>query len=227
MSWAKKLPERKTMEGWIKLHRKVLKNPIYTHDPTAWRVFNHLLLLVDKKTGSRDCGRFQLSRDLNIKPTTIYQSLKRLEKAKMVDIKTNNKYSTISISNWYSYQGNGDTTNDNKVTTNRQQNDTKQELRIKNKEYNTYSDEIKKLTDGLWKLVEKNNPHITKKSTISDYKAMASITKKIPVREVAATIIFSQTDDFWKTNILSVSGFKKHFDKLYVKAKNSGKVITI
>jgi hypothetical protein len=136
-------------KGWIKLHRTVLDNKIYVHDPTAWRVFNHLLLLVDKGTGKRDCGRFQLARDLELKPTTVYQALQRLKKAKMVDIKTNNKYSTISILKWHYFQGNGDTPNDNKMTTDRQQNDTKQEVRIKNKEITNNNVEFfKSVLDG-------------------------------------------------------------------------------
>jgi hypothetical protein len=142
-------------KGWIKLHRTVLDNKIYVHDPTAWRVFVHLLLLVDKSSGTRDCGRHQLARDLEMKSTTVYQALLRLKKAKMVDIKSNNKYSTVSILKWHYFQGNGDTPNDNKMTTTRQQDDNKmtlnkkREVRIENKEYTNNSVEFfKSVSDG-------------------------------------------------------------------------------
>lgn len=121
------------MEGWIKLHRQCLDNEIFLHDPTAWRIFEYLLLIVDYKKGVRDCGRFQISQVLGIKPTTVYQALKRLEKVKMVDIKSNNKYSVISIVKWYDYQQPDDTSNDNRLTTDKQQSDNKMTL-IKNKE---------------------------------------------------------------------------------------------
>lgn len=126
--------------GWIKAHRKITKNYVYQHDPTAWRIFFHLLLTVDRKTGIRILGRNQLATELKgLKPTTIYQALKRLnDEHQMVDIKSDNKKSTISICKWEDYQVSIDNAVDNKMTTNRQQNDTilyKQEERSKKKEY--------------------------------------------------------------------------------------------
>ena len=103
---------------WIKSYRKTLDNEIYKHNPTAWRVFFHLLLLVNRKTGKRDIGRFQLARELGIKPTTAYYSLLKLKKAQMIDIKSNNRFSTIYICNWHKYQSNNNTPIDNKLTTN-------------------------------------------------------------------------------------------------------------
>jgi hypothetical protein len=125
-------------EGWIKLHRKILENNILK-DQTACIIFIWLLLKVDRKTGKKTVGRFWASEELGIKPTTFYQGLKRLEKKwKVLTQKTNNKFTEISLVNWYKYQSN-DNANDNAMTTNRQQNDTLQE--VKNKELRNKEEE--------------------------------------------------------------------------------------
>lgn len=123
-------------DGWVKLWRKSKDSEIFLQDPTAWRVFEYLLMSVDYSTGKYTSGRNRDAMYLRIKPTTFYQALKRLEKKWLsIDIKSNNKYSTISIVNWHKYQRPDDTSNDNKMTTNRQQNDTNQEIKkTRNKE---------------------------------------------------------------------------------------------
>lgn len=110
--------------GWIRLHRSSLNNPMFRRDKTAWLIFITLLLMVDKHSGKWSGGRFQLAIIMELKPTTIYQALQRLEKSKMVTLSSNNKYTTISICNWSKYQYLSDNADDNKMTTNRQQNDT-------------------------------------------------------------------------------------------------------
>jgi hypothetical protein len=116
--------------GWIKLHRKVLGNKIFNFDKTAWNIFEFLLL--DCDDGKWSGGRFQLAKLCGFKPTTTYRALQRLKNAKMVTLKSNNKYTDIYICNWNKYQLRDDSVNDNKVTTKCQQSDTL--YRIKNKE---------------------------------------------------------------------------------------------
>jgi hypothetical protein len=97
-------------DGWIKLHRQVLENNVRLYDDTAWKVFETLLLLVDRKTGSWSGGRYQLEKHCgNIKATTIYKAISRLKKAEMVTLDSNTRYSVISICKWSEYQGNGNT----------------------------------------------------------------------------------------------------------------------
>lgn len=121
-------------EGWVKLHRTTLDNPIWQKDPTAWRVFECLMLLCDRKTGKWSGGRFQLAELTGISSGTIYDALKRLEKAKMVTLKANTKYTDIYLCNWNEYQSNDNTNGqqqtNNKPTTNQHSNKNK-ELRIK------------------------------------------------------------------------------------------------
>ena len=114
--------------GWIKLHRKTLANGIL-RDQTAWVIFSWLLLKVDRKTGKKTVGRFWASGELGMKPTTFYQGLKRLEKKwKVLTLNADNEKTEVSLINWHKYQSN-DKANDNQMTTNRQRNDTLQEVK--------------------------------------------------------------------------------------------------
>ena len=119
-----------TSQGWVKLHRKLLDNRVLKYDHSAMLVFVTLLLLVRHNDGTYDTGRFRLAEIVGMKPSTVYKILKRLEKADMISLSSNSKYTLISISNWANYQGNGNST----VTARGQHGNTEQERRIKNKE---------------------------------------------------------------------------------------------
>lgn len=143
--------------GWVKLYRECLDHDMLANDNTAFIVFTKLLLRVKRNNGSYITGRFKLGELTNLKPTTAWRALKRLENDKMVTLSSDNKKTLIRICNWEKWQGNGDTSGDNKVTTKGQQSDTKQEVRIKKEEYNTnVLVETQKVYDLYCKLFEKN-----------------------------------------------------------------------
>lgn len=119
--------------GWIKSYRRILDHPLLDSDNSAFIVFIKLLHKVDKETGEWTTGRYRLSELTNLKPTTAYQALKRLQKAKMVTLASDNKKTLIHISNWRKYQQPNDSTADNKMTSNRHQTDTNTRIRIENK----------------------------------------------------------------------------------------------
>ena len=129
------------MNGWIKLHRRILDNDFLMHDPTAFIVFTKLLLLVNSATGNYSGGRINIGERVGIYPITLYKCLKRLEKHKMVTLSSNNRFTTIHICNWKEYQSFGNTSSNNPVTTGEQQDNTiirNKELR--NNIYTKYSD---------------------------------------------------------------------------------------
>jgi hypothetical protein len=123
---------------WIKVYRKIIDHDVF-RDESAFRVFMWILCSVDYKTGTMISGRFWGARILRIKDTTYYGILKRLEKKyDLLTLSSNNKNTVVSVKKWEKYQADNDNKTDNKtdnkLTTNRQQTDTNQELRIKNKE---------------------------------------------------------------------------------------------
>lgn len=129
------------MNGWIKLHRKIINNRFYISDPTAFRVFLHLLLTADEN-GNGSFGRFQLAQQIGCKDSAIYKAMRRLSSANMVTQTSNNRFTEFHICKWEDYQGFGNnqsnTKSNNKVTTKSQPSNNEvthyknKEIRIKN-----------------------------------------------------------------------------------------------
>ena len=130
------------MEGWIKLHRK-FKDWQWANDPKTSHVFIHILLNVNHKdgnwrgipvlAGSFITGRKALSHKTGLSEREIRTSLKRLKSTSELTIKTTNKYSIISITNWHIYQvsdqqdANKRPASDQQATTNKNDNNNKNE----------------------------------------------------------------------------------------------------
>lgn len=122
--------------GWIKLHRKILENPICKKGDYLLLWITLLLLANHKenkmiwnndiiviKEGQFITGRKQLSQQTGISETTIERILKYLENGHQIGQQKTTKYRLITIVNWKDYQT-SDTKADNKRTTNGQQTDT-------------------------------------------------------------------------------------------------------
>lgn len=121
------------MEGWIKLHRQLLKSAIFKNErllkvciwcllnasykQTETMVGNQLVIL---EKGQFIFGREEASKELGIKESTLYKDMKKLEKLNFCNIKSNNKYSIITIEKWEFYQDteeNENSENNNNGTT--------------------------------------------------------------------------------------------------------------
>lgn len=126
-------------QGWIKSYRKILDNQFLMTDNTAYIVFTKLLHLVNNKHGTFTTGRFALAERVNIKPTTLYKALIRLEDNRLVTLGSNNRFTVITICNWNKYQDSVTA----KVTSREQQSNNKVTLN-KNKEVR-----IKKLSTPI------------------------------------------------------------------------------
>jgi len=108
--------------GYIKLHRKLLKNPIcsrseYFHlwvvmllkanHSTGYKLYKNEKLIL--QPGQFTTGRKALSAETGISESQVYKILKYLEKEQQISLKSNNKFTLITILNWVPYQGNGTT----------------------------------------------------------------------------------------------------------------------
>lgn len=132
-------------QGWIKLHRKILENPIIkkANYLSLWiilllkanhkdnkMIWNNSFIVI--KEGQFITGREELARQSGIKPTTVERILKYLENGHQIEQQKTTKYRLITIVNWKEHQK-VDSTSDNKRTTNGQQTDTnKNEKKDKN-----------------------------------------------------------------------------------------------
>jgi len=147
------------MEGYIKLFRKSLNSAVF-HNSRLWQVWCYCLMRANYKTnkilfegkelilypGQFISGRFENSKDCSMKPSTFRDQLCKLKEMKLIDIKSDNKKSIITICNWGFYQGSknlsdtkSDIRSDNKPTSIRH--------RQTKKKYN--EDDFKLTFDGV------------------------------------------------------------------------------
>jgi len=127
-------------QSWIRLHRELLKNYVFQNEK-LWKVFTWCLLkatwkphevMVGRQKVKLEPGQFVFGRhvaaqELNMKPSTVWSYIKLLEFDRIIDIKPNNKFSLITVTNWELWQSdnkNPDNKLDNKQTADRQQMDT-------------------------------------------------------------------------------------------------------
>lgn len=124
------------MEGWIKLHRKIINNKIWSN-PVGLKVWlwcliraNHQLteVMVGLQTVKLECGQFIFGRllageELGMSPSTVRNWMSVLKQDSYLDIKTTNKFSVVSITKWKEYQS-LDSNLDSRVKTNEKQNNT-------------------------------------------------------------------------------------------------------
>lgn len=167
------------MEGWIKLHRKTLDNPIITKDSDYLAVWVYLLLntthkeydvlfkgkRVTLKKGQLLTGRKSISEKLKIDENKIQRILKTLENEHQIEQQSSNKNRLITIVSWDRYQqdeqqieqqmNNKRTTSEQQVNTNKNVKNIKNDKNDKNAI--TIGDSC---VDGLSKVIEFYNENI-------------------------------------------------------------------
>jgi hypothetical protein len=148
------------LQGYIKLYRKLLCNPIFKN-PYLLQLFIYCLLKANHaegkafygsdeitlKPGQFVTGRFELSAALGGNASSTYKRLKRLESLSILGLQSNNKNTLVTVLNWESYQvdkidldnevtADGQESN-RKVTTKGQQSNTnKNDKNVKNDKNN-------------------------------------------------------------------------------------------
>ena len=151
------------MSGWIKLHRKLIDNPIFDNAELlrVWiwcllkashKGYNQLVGLteVELKEGQFITGRFSGSKELRINPSTFYKYLKTLEKLKMIELNSNNKMTIVTIAKWAVYQLDEIESyqqNNNNVSTTYQQNNTNKNDKNDKNEKELYKDIVEYLNE--------------------------------------------------------------------------------
>lgn len=195
-----------TMEnGWIKLHRRILDNPI-SKKPQYLSLWIHLLLMANHKEakmmwngeilsiheGQFVTGRKELSLKTGIPETTIEDILNFLERQQQIRQQKTTKFRLITVINWEKYQI-SDTKSDNKPTTSRQQADTNKNVK-KNKNEKKNTPGVKEIMDMFYEI----NPSLNFGSPF-ERKACESMLAKWPlesVKAMVAQVIASQGERF-------------------------------
>jgi hypothetical protein len=102
------------MEGWVKLHRKIVSWGWFD-EPETLKAFLYMLVMANHKDtiyygeslkrGQFLTGRHSLCKELKLSEQTIRTILKRLEKTGEISIKSTNQNSVITICKYDIYQG--------------------------------------------------------------------------------------------------------------------------
>lgn len=245
-------------DGWIKLHRKIRDNAIF-NDPYLFRLWIICLTeatykkreqvvgrqMVQLEPGQFVTGRFQmeqlfnrgLSREQQKSGISIWRWLINLKNAGFIDIKSNNKYSVITVENWAFYQQdvaideqqNEQKMNNKRSTNEQQMNTNKKEKKVKNKDsrpkrekrvYDESSEAYilaKYLRDRIlrWKPNAKvpDESPVALASWADEMRKMMELDKR-DKRDISLVIKWATEDSFWQANILSASTLRKQYDKL-------------
>ena len=170
-------------ETWIKLYRKIMKSPIWENEK-ALKIWIWCLLkatheereqlvgqqIVKLKKGQFIFGRRKAAEELKMTESLCYKHMTLLRNLKMISIKSNNKFSVISIENWENYQATiskAKQQSNNRVTTKEQQSNTNKNVKNVNNVKNIYSDcseELKKALDDFVEMRKKIKSPLTEKA---------------------------------------------------------------
>ena len=134
------------MNGWIKLHRQLLDNPISTKPEWAWLWVVILLLAsheqktfvlgrkkITLENGQFVTGRLSLAEKSGLSPSSVERALKFFESEQQIGQQKTTKYRLITILKWNDYQK-LDSKLDSRGTATGQQRDTIKNLK-KDKNY--------------------------------------------------------------------------------------------
>jgi len=137
-------------QGWIKLHRKMLDNPVVWKDSDHLAVWIYLLLnathkdmdvlfknkRITLKPGQLITSRKSIAKKLDISESKVHRVLKMLEIEQQIEQQTSNKNRLITIVRWNEYQSCEQQieqqVNNNRTTSEQQVNTNKNIKNIKN-----------------------------------------------------------------------------------------------
>lgn len=226
------------MQGWIKLHRKLIANPFFS-DPFFLKLWVYCLLkashsdtkhlvgnnLVELKEGQFVTGRYALAKDFNegLKPSkrvsesTLWRMLSTLADAGMLKISKTTKFSIVTIVNWQEYQER-DQTDINKgkkpPSGKAKYPEGNQYLKMANYFYERVAAVAK--AEGLSHLIIKADMQ----KWADDFRKLVEIDK-VDKRLAKEVMDWVTQDSFWRTNVLSAKKLREKFGDLALKMKAS------
>lgn len=217
-----------TENGYVKIYRDILNNPVVCKDNDYFRVWLYLLLNASHKgysamfngkkielnAGQLITGRRSMAEKCNISESKAHRILKTFEIEHQIEQQTGNKNRLITILNWDKYQNSEQqieqqvninrTTNEQQVNTNKNVKNVKNDKNVKNIKEN-----IKRKAGGYEATINgyTQNPDLI--NAIYGFIEMRKAIKK-PLTDNALKLIFGKLNkladnDETKTEILNQS----------------------
>lgn len=134
------------MQGWVRLHRKLLQSAVFKSERPlkvwVWCLLraNHRRTRIlwngsekDLLPGQFITGRFEGARECHMKPSTFWYQLGLLRRLRNLDIQSDSRNSLVTVVNWLQYQPapeKSDSHIDNRLTASGQPVDTDKNLRM-------------------------------------------------------------------------------------------------
>ena len=207
-------------DGYVKLYRKTLDNPIIIKDNDYFRVWIQLLLManhsnrkvifgnqtIELKAGELITGRDELAKKCNITSSKVERILKRLKIEQQIEQQTCSKGRLITIQNWKQYQipeqQNEQQVNNERTTSEQRANTNKNDKNVKNdkrkykrkKNYGEFKNVLLS-DDEMKKLKDKFIDYELRIEKLSNYIA----SKGVKYKSHYATILSWARND--KTNV--------------------------
>ena len=199
--------------GWVKVHRKILENPLFKN-PKLFTLWVYLLLranhsdgkamignqVVPIKRGQFLTGRKKLSEALDIPESTLERLLSVLESERQIGQQKLNKFRLISITNYDLYQD-----SDNKWTTSGQQVDTNKNVKNEKNDKNE-----KKPNIPYDEFADYYNRHFAIPSGNSKLVKLTDTRKAL----IKKAWYFDTTSEDEKTHTNNLGYWERYFDYL-------------
>jgi len=213
------------MDGWVKLHRKLIDSIVFANE-RALKIWIWILIkarhekgfvnikigkgesIIELNRGELLFGRLSAENSLNINASTIYKWIQKFKDWKMIELKSNNHYTIITVCKYDTYNHD----NTNKVTTikqplNSQRTTIEQPLNTNKNDKNEnnkkiYSQEIESLYLKLKPLFPDliNTNYDKWKDTL---RLLIDNDKK-QSDEIEKVVKWARNDQFWSKQFLSL-----------------------
>ena len=229
------------MDGWIKLHRKLLDNPVFQNEKllkmfvwcllkAAHEGYTQLVGLQVVEVGKSQFiyGRNKASIELKMKPSSVHKLLKKLQELKIIDVKSNNKFSLVTIVNWELYQSKEkkvtaeEQQRNNNVTTKEQQSNTNKKVKnLKNDKNDkkvkksTYAENVTMLPDEYEKLLKEHGESKTKRmiEILDNYKGANNKKYASDYRAILNWVVDRYDEDLKKKPKTMLENLKDLYDE--------------
>lgn len=175
-----------------------------------------------------------VTRDHQIVGRTLWRWIKLFESEQMLSIKSTTKYSVITVLHWDEYQSIDQQVSNTRPSTVQHLSTIKNAKNAENakkknspKNHRTYSDDSQEfiLASYLLERIKVNNPDVKEpdlQKWADGIRLMIERDKREP-EKIRKMIDWSQSNDFWSGNVLSVVKLRKHFDQMATQANKEYK----
>ena len=229
-------------EGWIKLHRKLLDNPVTMKDADHLAVWIYLLLnashnehpalfkgeKITLKPGQLITGRKSIALTLHIDESKVERILKSLKSEQQIEQQTSSKNRLISITNWEFYQQSEQQVNNKRTTSEQQVNTNKNIKNDKNERKDTCQNILDLFNKICCSFGRVKNVTKNRAETITDSLKTYSLDdfKKVFEKAEQSDFLKGNNNRNWSANfdwLIKEDNMTKVLEDKYDKNKQSNK----